>query len=70
MTRRQIIVKVAPDGTVHAETKGIKGPKCLDAIQLLEDILEAQAISSDFTYEYSEAEASSTAETNDVLTQR
>ena len=40
--REQIIVRVAPDGTISAETTGIKGAKCLDYINLLEDLLDAQ----------------------------
>lgn len=50
--RQQVVVRVSPDGIVHAETRGIKGPSCLDQIQLLEDLLEATTHSSSFTDEY------------------
>lgn len=52
MAAERIIVRVATDGTVSAETKGIKGPKCLDSIAVLEDLLEAETVSSEFTAEY------------------
>lgn len=70
MAREQIIVRVAPDGAVHAETKGMKGPKCLDSIQLLEDLLEAQATASAFTSGYSETNSTTTIEVDDELPQR
>lgn len=54
MSTEQIIVRIAPDGSVQAETKGIKGNACLDSIQLLEDLLEAQTVASSFTPEYHE----------------
>ena len=68
--REQIIVRVATDGAVHAETKGMKGPKCLDSIQLLEDLLEAQATTSSFTSEYTEITSTTTIEVDDDLHQR
>ena len=54
MNTEQIVVRIAPDGSVQAETKGIKGDACLDSIQLLEDLLEAQTVASSFTPEYRE----------------
>ena len=65
----QIIVRVAPDGSVHAETKGIKGPKCLDSIELLESLLDAAAETSAFTSEYNETDTATTTEVNDDLHQ-
>ena len=50
--RKQVVVRVSPDGIVHAETRGIKGTACLDQIELLEDLLEATSYSSSFTEEY------------------
>lgn len=54
MSDEQIIVRIGPDGAVQAETKGIKGPRCLDSVELLENLLEARTISSAFTPEYHE----------------
>lgn len=66
----QIIVRIGPDGTVLAETKGIKGPKCLASLDLLEQLIDAQVESSAFTDEYTQTEAASTNEIDDELSQR
>lgn len=65
----QIIVRVTNDGQIHAETKGIKGPKCLDSIQLLEELLHAQTTASAFTPDYSHTTNHSTLEVDDELPQ-
>lgn len=52
MTSEQIHVRIAPDGTITAETKGMKGTRCLDAIQALEELLHAQTTQSSFTDDY------------------
>ncbi|MFT4009184.1 MAG: DUF2997 domain-containing protein [Nocardioidaceae bacterium] len=70
MSNEQIIVRVTSDGQVHAETKGIKGPNCLDSIQLLEDLLDAEAITSAFTHEYNETTSISSTEVDDELHQQ
>lgn len=52
MTQHRIVVRVAPDGAIHAETKGVTGEQCLDYVEVLEDLLDAQAFQSSFTDEY------------------
>ncbi|MER7008745.1 DUF2997 domain-containing protein [Dactylosporangium sp. NPDC000555] len=52
---RRIVVTVAADGTVSAETLGVKGSKCLDYIAVLEDLLEAQTVNSEYTSDYTAA---------------
>ncbi|MCC9195321.1 DUF2997 domain-containing protein [Arthrobacter sp. zg-Y820] len=59
MGNEQIIIRVSPDGAIQAETSGIKGTKCLDSIEVLEDLLGAQTVTSSFTKEYEEAPAES-----------
>ena len=70
MKNEQIVVRVDPEGQIHAETIGMKGPKCLDAIALLEDLLEAEATTSAFTQEYYEATNTRTYEVDDDLRQQ
>jgi hypothetical protein len=48
MAARRIVVTVAADGTVAAETLGMTGPECLDYITLLEDLLAAQTVHSEY----------------------
>lgn len=52
MDQQQLIVTVGPDGAVAAETKNIFGSDCLDYITLLEDLLEAETVSSSYTADY------------------
>lgn len=66
----QIIVRVGADGAIQAETKGMKGPKCLVSIELLEQLLDAQVTASSFTDEYTETAAATTNEVDDELSQR
>jgi hypothetical protein len=54
--KASVIVRVTSDGTISAETVGIKGPKCLDYIELLEDLLDANTVRSNFTHEFQEHE--------------
>lgn len=55
MTRR-IVVTVNRDGSIKAETLGIKGKACLDYVPLLEELLEAETVESGFTADYQAGE--------------
>ena len=59
MTKR-IRIDVSPDGDVKAETLEIYGQKCIDYVSILEDMLEAQALQSNFNSDYSKSEEIST----------
>ncbi|MDT0223759.1 DUF2997 domain-containing protein [Gordonia sp. AC31] len=65
--RQQIVVRIAPDGTVEAETVGIVGPKCLDSVTLLEDLLDARSIASEFTKDYYRTNVHTDIEDSDEL---
>ena len=52
MAQQQLIVTVRPDGAVSAETRNIFGAECLDYITVLEDLLEAESVSSSYTEDY------------------
>lgn len=47
-----IKLKIFPDGQVQAETQGFRGKKCSDYISVLEQLLEAECIDSEYTPEY------------------
>ena len=49
-------IRIFPDGTIKAETKGIKGEKCTDYIMILEKLLEAEATEAHYTEEFYESE--------------
>lgn len=53
---RRIQLRVYPDGRIEAVVQGVKGKKCTDYIQVLEELLEAETIESAYTPEYYEQE--------------
>ena len=53
---KQIRVRIHPDGRVEAETLGIKGAKCTEAIPLLERLLDAEVVESAYTAEFYQTE--------------
>jgi hypothetical protein len=53
---KQIIIRINPDGTVQAETKGIQGPSCTQHIELIESLLNAETVESAYTKEYYQEE--------------
>ena len=56
MARKAVSIRIAPDGTVTAETHGVKGADCLAYIPKLEELMQAETIDSEFTAEYYETE--------------
>ncbi|ADU49565.1 DUF2997 domain-containing protein [Intrasporangium calvum] len=67
MSHERIVVRIAVDGTIRAETLGMRGKKCLDSIALLEGLLDAETVSSAFTPEYIMNQAETTIEGRDEL---
>jgi len=60
MASKQIRVRIFPDGQIKAEVIGVKGKSCADYIQVLEQLLDAETIDSEYTAEYYETELLST----------
>lgn len=54
MSDKKVVIKITEDGKIFAETIGIKGKQCLDYIHVLEELLDAETIDSEFTTEYFE----------------
>ena len=52
MAEKYIEVTVHPDGTVTAETHNLMGSSCLDYLAVLENLLDADAVSSAYTSDY------------------
>ncbi len=49
---KKIQIRIFPDGKINAETKGIKGKNCTDYLKIIEELLQAKIVSSDYTEEY------------------
>lgn len=58
MTKR-LTVRIRPDGSVEAETQGMKGSECLPYIEQLEHLTGAQVVDSWYTEEFYEAQRES-----------
>ena len=49
---KKIQFRITTDGSVRAETIGIKGPSCASLVTLFERLTDATAADSSFTAEY------------------
>ncbi|WP_055107115.1 DUF2997 domain-containing protein [Paenibacillus ihumii] len=56
MSKKQIRVRIFTDGRIKADVMGAKGKACTDYIEVLEQLLDAETIDSDYTAEYYETE--------------
>jgi len=54
--KKQIKIRIFPDGKIETITNNIKGKTCLKYMKPLEKLLEAKVIDSEFTSEYYEQE--------------
>jgi pyoverdine/dityrosine biosynthesis protein Dit1 len=56
MSSKKIRIQIFSDGQIKADVLGVKGKKCTDYISILEELLEAETIDSEYTAEYYETE--------------
>lgn len=54
--KKQIKIRIYPNGKIESVTKNIKGKACLEYLKPLEKLLEARVIDSEFTSEFYEQE--------------
>lgn len=52
MERQTIEIRIGKDGNIQSETHGIKGRKCLKYLEILQELLQAQVVDSQFTSEF------------------
>lgn len=64
---RQLIIKLRVDGTVEAETKNIHGDACVPFAAILEDLCDAEAITSEYTQDYYVSQQATDEVTKDEL---
>ncbi|WP_323735853.1 DUF2997 domain-containing protein [Methanosphaera sp. ISO3-F5] len=53
---KKLIIKIRKDGSIEAETKGIKGKKCEDYIKVIEELTDSKVVNKEHTSEYYENE--------------
>ena len=54
--KKQMKVRLLPDGSIKAETVGVKGKTCLKYMMLLEEMMNASIKDSSFKEEFYENE--------------
>ena len=64
----KLIVKINPDGTISVETLGIKGKKCKDYMNIMEEMLNSKIIDSSYTEEFYEEESTVKQNLNSQIT--
>lgn len=67
MNDKKIKIKITEDGKIFAETIGLKGKDCLQYIELLEELLDAESIDSNYTNEYFESEIQTYRQNNQII---
>lgn len=53
---KKLIIKIKKNGSIEAETKGIKGKKCEDYIKVIEELTNSKLINKEYTKEFYEKE--------------
>ena len=56
MAKKQLKIKLLPNGEIKMETIGVKGKKCLDYVQMLKLLADVKITKQEFTDEYYETE--------------
>ncbi len=54
MARRQMKIKLLPNGQIEMKTEGIKGKGCVNYIKVLEELTDSTVIAQEYTSEYYE----------------
>lgn len=50
--KKQIQIKICPDGKIEAKTLGMQGQECTQYIKILEELLQAKTVESNYTDAY------------------
>ena len=56
MAKRQLKIKLLPNGQIQMQTIGIKGKKCMDYVEFLKYLADVKIEKQEFTNEYYEPE--------------
>ncbi|MBQ9246152.1 DUF2997 domain-containing protein [bacterium] len=56
MAKKQLKIKILPNGEIQMQTQGIKGKKCLDYISMMKLLADIKIEKQELTDEYYEQE--------------
>lgn len=54
MLHKKIRIEITPSGEIRAKTLGMTGEECLDYVEVIEQLLDAKSVDSEFTEEFLE----------------
>ncbi len=66
MSLQEIQVTISPEGEVIVKVLGVKGSRCRELTEKMEQYLGAQVVSRDLTHEYRETEQQEHEERQDI----
>ncbi len=69
MKKKQIQIRIFPDGHVESITLQMKGKECLKHLKTLETLMEARVVDSEFTSEYYEQAVTQETENENLVDQ-
>lgn len=67
MLEKKIKIRIYPDGIIQSDVEGVKGKKCTDYIKIIEELLEAKVVDSEYTPEYYENEVIENYEQENII---
>ena len=56
MAKKQLKIKLLPNGEIQMQTVGVKGKKCLDYLEMLKLLADVKITKQELTKEYYEQE--------------
>ena len=56
MAKKQLKIKLLPNGEIQMQTVGVKGKKCIDYVEFLKLLADVKIEKQEFTSEYYEQE--------------
>lgn len=59
MAKKQLKIKLLPNGEIQMQTVGVKGKKCLDYVELLKLLADVKVEKQEYTSEYYEDDETS-----------
>ncbi len=67
MSKKQLKIKLLPNGKIEMQTIGIKGKKCLDYIEMMKFLADMKIEKQEYTKEYYETEEHTNIQQNDII---
>ena len=67
MSKKQLKIKLLPNGKIEMQTIGIKGKKCLNYIEMMKFLADMKIEKQEYTKEYYETEEQTNIQQNDII---